>query len=49
MQINSIRQSTNDFIRYQNYLLPLISFATKENWEIIKINNFGVVYRKRNL
>ena len=42
-------QSTNYFIRYQNYILPLIEFAKKEKWEIIHINNFGVVYRKPTL
>ena len=39
-------QSTNYYIRYKNYILPLIEYAKKENWEIIQINNFGVVYRK---
>ena len=41
--------STNYFLRYQNYLLPLIDYAISEDWEIIQINNFGTVYRKREL
>ena len=49
MSVNFKAQSTNNFLRYQNYLLPLINFAKKENWEIIQINNFGIVYRKREL
>ena len=49
MEVRIKEQSTNYYIRYQNYLLPMINFAKKENWEIIQIKNFGVIYRKRRL
>jgi len=49
MSVNFKEQSTNYFLRYQNYLLPLVNFAKKENWEVIHINNFGIIYRKRKL
>ena len=49
MEVITKRQSTNYYIRYQNYLIPMINFAKKENWEMIQIKNFGVIYRKRRL
>ena len=50
MQKPHIRPGTsNNRKRYDNYFLPLIEKAKKENWEIIKIGSFGTVYRKKSL
>ena len=45
-KVHSTVQSTNYFIRYKNYIIPLVEYAKKHEWEIINVSNMITVYRK---